>query len=761
MNAHDPDPFRLLWNLGYRRLVPIVPPDAPLAPGSKMAANAARGKDARGKAPGVKTLNGWNGLPGWTICQPSEVDLLEWRAMGAGAGIVTGAHGEWTLLALDADAKSPDHENLIETTIIEITGAKLPKRVGQAPKAIYVCKVRGNVNGDKIYFGDKEEFEVRSHGQQFVAWGKHRLTGENYRWTAGLPPFDELPEVSAAQIGALMTALQARLPKPARRSGGDTAEVGQASLRGEPAQIEAAIAALPNSDNRFPGRSDYLDVGYAIKAAYGPQREAAAFACFWSWCEKWDGGDNDRDEAEEDWRRMKPPFRRGAQWLYGIAAEYGTFNPAEPWLEDPPPKEPEPEAWTSIFPEEKSYAQEIAEDLFLDGPARPVEPSRLPRREFLYGTQYAAGQCSATIAPTKVGKSSIGIVEALAMASGRPLLGVTPVRPLRVWIWNGEDAQDELDRRFAAAKLRYGFDWSGGEVADRFHLRSGRDKKIKLVNPGAKAPAVDLIVKDRLIATIRKFRIEVLIVDPFVKTHMISENDNVAVNLVVDAWAEIATLTGCAIELVHHTRKLNGAEVTADDGRGASALTAGVRAYRFITKMKEEDAEGKGLLSIYKRLFRFTEEASNFAPPSTIEETWMELTSINLGNGPEGALDGDSVGVVQLFAMPSDAEKTMAIIEETAKPETAAQAESREDRALKELRTGLYRVDPRTGDGWAGAVISRIFGFDNTKKGKSAAKLILQTWIKNGKLKETIHLGPNRHPQLYVEKSDEPDLFGA
>ena len=44
--------FPHLWDLGYTRLCPIIPPDAPLHPASGMAKRAARGKDPRGKAPG-------------------------------------------------------------------------------------------------------------------------------------------------------------------------------------------------------------------------------------------------------------------------------------------------------------------------------------------------------------------------------------------------------------------------------------------------------------------------------------------------------------------------------------------------------------------------------------------------------------------------------------------------------------------------------------------------------------------------------------
>ena len=42
------------------------------------------------------------------------------------------------------------------------------------------------------------------------------------------------------------------------------------------------------------------------------------------------------------------------------------------------------------------------------------------------------------------------------MVSGRALLhGVAPTAPLNVWIWNGEDPLEELNRRVAAAAKHY------------------------------------------------------------------------------------------------------------------------------------------------------------------------------------------------------------------------------------------------------------------------------------------------------------------
>ena len=51
------------------------------------------------------------------------------------------------------------------------------------------------------------------------------------------------------------------------------------------------------------------------------------------------------------------------------------------------------------------------------------DPATLQRRQFVYGTHYIRKFVSTTLAPGGAGKTSLGIVEALAICTGRPLLG--------------------------------------------------------------------------------------------------------------------------------------------------------------------------------------------------------------------------------------------------------------------------------------------------------------------------------------------------
>src|SRR5436305_880618 len=50
-----------------------------------------------------------------------------------------------------------------------------------------------------------------------------------------------------------------------------------------------------------------------------------------------------------------------------------------------------------------------------------LDPADIPPRQFLYGGHLIRQFVSTTVAPGGIGKSSLGILEALAMASGKPL----------------------------------------------------------------------------------------------------------------------------------------------------------------------------------------------------------------------------------------------------------------------------------------------------------------------------------------------------
>lgn len=95
------------------------------------------------------------------------------------------------------------------------------------------------------------------------------------------------------------------------------------------------------------------------------------------------------------------------------------------------------------------YSQARAKTLELR-PFKAFDVATLPPRSWLYGKHYQRKTVSLTAGPGGMGKSSEDLVEAIAMATARSLLGEQPGERLKCWYHNGEDNAQEIDRRIAA-----------------------------------------------------------------------------------------------------------------------------------------------------------------------------------------------------------------------------------------------------------------------------------------------------------------------
>ena len=152
------------------------------------------------------------------------------------------------------------------------------------------------------------------------------------------------------------------------------------------------------------------------------------------------------------------------------------------------------------------------------------DPKSIPRRDWLYGRHLIRKFASATIAAGGVGKSSLMLIRALALVTGRPLLGVQIKKRCRVWYWNGEDPYEEIERRIAAACLHYGI--KPEEIEGRLFINSGRVDEIVIARQGRNGAVVAEPVVEALHATITQMKIDVVMIDPFISSHRVSENDN-------------------------------------------------------------------------------------------------------------------------------------------------------------------------------------------------------------------------------------------
>jgi RecA-family ATPase len=144
-----------------------------------------------------------------------------------------------------------------------------------------------------------------------------------------------------------------------------------------------------------------------------------------------------------------------------------------------------------------------------------------------------------TIAPGGHGKTSLVIVEALALASGRALLGITPTERARVWLWNGEDPVDEVDRRITAAMLQHEIEPQ--HIEGQLFRNTGRETPIVLAAQTRAGTLIAKPVVNAIIEAIRHNQISALIIDPFVKSHKVNESDNNAIDAVATRGRKLPT----------------------------------------------------------------------------------------------------------------------------------------------------------------------------------------------------------------------------
>ncbi|MDP2358196.1 MAG: AAA family ATPase [Beijerinckiaceae bacterium] len=317
------------------------------------------------------------------------------------------------------------------------------------------------------------------------------------------------------------------------------------------------------------------------------------------------------------------------------------------------------------------------------------------------------------------------------MVSGKPLLGLTPHERLRVWLWNGEDPMDELQRRIMAA-VKY-HNLQREDIEGYLFVNSGRSSPITLAAMDGRAAKVDVQSKNEIIANILDNRIDLVVIDPLIASHMVNENENGPIALVAETWADIAEQTNCAIELVHHTRKMIG-EATHDDARGASALVNASRSARVLNRMTEHEATSFKVEN--RRLyFRVDNGKSNMAKPADAAN-WFRMASIDLCNGEKGL--SDNVGVVTNWKPPAvDADVDFTAL-----------------RRVQEAvdNDGPWRADIRVKDKWVGVAVASALGLDltNTQHKKKIRELV-KKWIEDGRLRNYEDTDEHRETKTFVK----------
>ena len=172
----------------------------------------------------------------------------------------------------------------IEALAGEMLGQTPLRRVGRAPKSLLVYRTSmpfKKLATEEHFFvdGSKVQVEVLGQGQQFVGFGIHPATGQEYQWTDRSPldvNWEALPSVTSEQVDAFLQAATKRLsdagaiPKSEldRRNREGRLSVGL--HQNTPPSRETVWDALEHVPNSNLDYDTWIKIGFALYDGIGP-----------------------------------------------------------------------------------------------------------------------------------------------------------------------------------------------------------------------------------------------------------------------------------------------------------------------------------------------------------------------------------------------------------------------------------------------------------------------------------------------------------
>ena len=179
-----------------------------------------------------------------------------------------------------------------------------------------------------------------------------------------------------------------------------------------------------------------------------------------------------------------------------------------------------------------------------------------------------------------------------------------------------------------------------------------------------------------------------------------------------------------------HTRKENGAKITADSARGGGALIGAVRDCRTLNRMDDKEAQKLGVDNP-RGYFKVQSDKGNFAPPESAH--WYKFEGVELNNDTKSRA-GDNVGAVKRW-YPKDP------LDEV--------SEDMILQIISRIAQGDCKFSSQADD-WAGHSIADILG-RNTKdqKDKAFVNRVLNTLLQSGRITKIKKVDHTRKARPY------------
>ncbi|MDD9727211.1 AAA family ATPase [Roseovarius sp. SK2] len=361
-----------------------------------------------------------------------------------------------------------------------------------------------------------------------------------------------------------------------------------------------------------------------------------------------------------------------------------------------------------------------------------MEEESIPARDFLYGNHYIRKFASVTVAPGGLGKSTLVLVECIAMATGRDLLGTRPNNLCKVIYFNAEDPLDEIQRRILAVCSF--FNIPQRELVGQLFIASGRDQELILSRGDIGE------INEPVFGLIERYceaeAIDVVAFDPLANMTDAPETND-AFRRLGRRLSRLADAMNVSVELVHHTRKLNGGEASVEDSRGGSALIGAVRAGRALNPMTPDEAAKAGL-DTHIDHFRIEAAGKNNLSRSAPHATWFKRLGVQLRNG-------DNVAVIEPWQWPDAFDGISA--------EQAAACQAAVIGCVKPPRAHHQAKN------WIGYLLAETLRIDvESKSGRTRINTIIKRWIAEDVLRLDHEKDPRTGRDVPVVMAGDNDL---
>jgi hypothetical protein len=374
-----------------------------------------------------------------------------------------------------------------------------------------------------------------------------------------------------------------------------------------------------------------------------------------------------------------------------------------------------------------------------------IEPP--PPRGWLLGNAFCRKFLSSLLSDGGVGKTTLRYVQYLSLATNRPLTGEHVFERVRVLIISLEDGIEELQRRILAATIHHRID------------RAELKRWLFYAAPGAAAGKLMKIDRTgrplrgqlaaNIEATVIKHKIDLVAIDPFVKSHSVPENENSIIDEVMQVLTDLATKHNVAIDAPHHISKGTAEPGNANRGRGATAMVDAGRLVYTLTTMSSEEADTFGIAETERKQYIRADSGKVNITRGGGAARWFRLVGVHLGNGTDLYPNGDEVQTVERWNPPETwVDLSIDLL----------------NQMLTKIDAGLpdgnrYSDAPRTSDERAAwRVVTNLA----PTKTEGQARDIIRTWVKNGVLIRRDYENPKTRKDaigLYVDQTKRPTAW--